>query len=173
MTGGVLFREARREDLSAIVAMLADDPLGAVRERFEDPLPEAYLRAFDTIERDAHQLLIVADRAGKVVGVLQMTFIPSLTWQGSTRALIEGVRVASGQRGLRIGEALVQEAIARARMHGCAIVQLTTDRSRTDAHRFYERLGFRATHVGMKLHLHERSDGSDVPARGQASEDAR
>lgn len=153
MTEPILFRSARQADLSGIVALLADDPLGATRERFEEPLPEAYLRAFSAIDRDPNQDLIVAECAGSVAGVLQLTFIASLTWQGSTRALIEGVRVAAGMRGRGIGEALVREAIARARAHGCAIVQLTTDRSRTDAHRFYERLGFKATHVGMKLHL--------------------
>lgn len=153
MTDPVLFRSARLADLPAIVALLADDPLGATRERLEDPLPNAYLRAFTAIDQDPNQDLIVADRGGVVAGVLQLTFIASLTWQGSTRALIEGVRIASGMRGRGIGEALVREAIARARAHGCGIVQLTTDRSRTDAHRFYERLGFKATHVGMKLHL--------------------
>ena len=153
MSDTTSFRPARRDDLYAIVALLADDPLGAVRERFEDPLPEAYVRAFEAIDSDPGQDLIVAERGGVVVGVLQLTIIASLTWQGSSRALIEGVRVAAGHRGMRIGEALVQEAIVRARRRGCAIVQLTTDRSRTDAHRFYERLGFKATHVGMKLHL--------------------
>lgn len=153
MTDPVHFRSARLADLPAIVALLADDPLGATRERLEDPLPNAYLRAFTAIDQDPNQDLIVADRGGVVAGVLQLTFIASLTWQGSTRALIEGVRIASGLRGMGIGEALVREAIARARAHGCAIVQLTTDRSRADAHRFYERLGFKATHVGMKLHL--------------------
>lgn len=153
MTDPVHFRSARLADLPAIVALLADDPLGATRERLEDPLPNAYLRAFTAIDQDPNQDLIVADRGGVVAGVLQLTFIASLTWQGSTRALIEGVRIASGLRGKGIGEALVREAIARARAHGCTIVQLTTDRSRADAHRFYERLGFKATHVGMKLHL--------------------
>jgi ribosomal protein S18 acetylase RimI-like enzyme len=167
----VTFRSARVEDLTAIVAMLADDALGAARERFDDPLPAVYSRAFEAINRDPNQDLIVAERDGSVAGVLQLTFIASLTWQGSTRALIEGVRVASDLRGMRIGEALVREAIERARRHGCAIVQLTTDRSRADAHRFYERLGFKATHVGMKLHLDARPAGADergvdAPAEG-------
>lgn len=151
------FRTARREDLPSILALLADDPLGAERERLEDPVPDPYVRAFSAIEADPNQEVIVAERDGQVAGVLQLTFIASLTWQGSTRALIEGVRVAAALRGLRIGEALVGEAIERARRRGCRIVQLTTDRSRTDAHRFYERLGFKATHVGMKLHLDDRS----------------
>jgi ribosomal protein S18 acetylase RimI-like enzyme len=153
------FRSARREDLRDIVALLADDPLGAQRERLVDPLPDAYLHAFAAIDADPNQDLVVAERDGRVVGVLQLTFIASLTWQGSSRALIEGVRVAAAARGMRIGEALVREAIERARRHGCRIVQLTTDRSRTDAHRFYERLGFRATHVGMKLHIDDPSGG--------------
>lgn len=160
MTEAVIFRSARRDDLSAIVAMLADDALGATRERFEEPLPDVYVQAFDAIDRDPNQDLVVAERAGTLAGVLQLTIIASLTWQGSTRALIEGVRVASGLRGSGIGEALVREAIARARGRGCAIVQLTTDRSRADAHRFYERLGFKATHVGMKLHLDAAAEGT-------------
>jgi ribosomal protein S18 acetylase RimI-like enzyme len=155
----IRFRSARQDDLSAIVALLADDPLGAGRERLEDPLPDPYVRAFAAIDADPHQDLVVAEREGRVAGVLQLTFIASLTWQGSKRALIEGVRVASGLRGQGIGEALVREAIERARRHGCRIVQLTTDRSRADAHRFYERLGFEATHVGMKLHIDHRSGG--------------
>ena len=153
MSDTTTFRSAGRDDLHAIVALLADDPLGATRERLEDPLPDVYTRAFEAIDSDPNQDLIVAERGGVVVGVLQLTIIASLTWQGTSRGLIEGVRVSAGHRGMRIGEALVQEAITRARSRGCAIVQLTTDRTRTDAHRFYERLGFKATHVGMKLHL--------------------
>lgn len=149
----VRFRRARREDLGAIVAMLADDALGAVRESATDPLPDEYARAFDRIAEDPAQELLVAERGGEVVGVLQLTEIASLTWRGTTRALIEGVRVRSDARGSGVGEKLVREAIDRARARGCGIVQLTTDRSRADAHRFYERLGFHATHVGMKLHL--------------------
>ena len=153
MSAGVHFRRAAHADLRAIVELLADDPLGARRERLAETLPEAYLRAFDAIDADSNQALIVAEREGEVVGVLQLTFIASLTWQGSTRALIEGVRVAASARGAGIGEALVREAIDRSRRRGCRIVQLTTDRTRADAHRFYERLGFAATHVGMKLHI--------------------
>ena len=156
---GLRFRTARREDLPSILALLADDQLGAERERLEDPVPEPYVTAFSAIDADPNQELIVAEHRGQVAGVLQLTFIASLTWQGSTRALIEGVRVAAALRGMRIGDALVREAIERARRHGCRIVQLTTDRSRTDAHRFYERLGFNATHVGMKLHIDDRSGG--------------
>jgi GNAT superfamily N-acetyltransferase len=149
----IRFRSARREDLPAIVALLADDALGATRESATDPLPPEYTRAFDRIASDSGQELVVAEREGDVIGVLQLSIIASLTWRGTTRALIEGVRVRADARGSGVGEALVREAIARARAHGCGIIQLTTDRSRTDAHRFYERLGFHATHVGMKLHV--------------------
>ena len=163
--GGVTtltFRRATAADLPAIVAMLADDPLGATRERFETPLPESYLRAFAEIDADANNELVVAcldgdERAeGAVVGVLQLTFIPYLTHQGSRRALIEGVRVASSHRSAGFGTQLFAWAIARARERGCRMVQLTTDKSRPDAKRFYEALGFTASHEGMKLALDDR-----------------
>ena len=139
--------------------MLADDPLGAKRERFETPLPESYLHAFAEIDADANNELVVAclgGDAGAVVGVLQLTFIPYLTHQGSRRALIEGVRVASSQRSAGFGTQLFEWAIARARERGCRMVQLTTDKSRPDAKRFYEALGFVASHEGMKLALDDR-----------------
>lgn len=147
------FRTAARADLSAIVRMLADDELGRQRERYEDPLPPSYARAFEAIEADPNTELVVAEIGGSVVGVLQLTLVPNLSHQGSWRATIEGVRVESGMRGRRIGQALVEFAIARARERGCLMVQLTTDKRRVDARRFYERLGFRATHEGMKLPL--------------------
>jgi len=150
---GLLFRRAVRDDVPPIVALLANDPLGATRESPTDPLPDAYHLAFDQIDRDPAQELIVAERDGEVVGVLQLTVIPSLTWRGTARGQIEGVRVRADTRGAGVGEAMFREAIARARARGCGIVQLTTDHSRPDALRFYERLGFRATHAGMKLHL--------------------
>ena len=133
--------------------MLADDELGAERERFETPLPPAYLRAFDEIDADPNNELIVACIDDAVVGVLQLTIIPYLTHQGSRRALIEGVRVARAFRSAGIGKALFVWAIARARERGCRIVQLTTDKSRPDAKRFYEALGFVASHEGMKLRI--------------------
>lgn len=150
---GVVFRPAVRADLPAVVALLADDPLGAARERLADPLPDAYYTAFDAIDRDPCNELIIADRGGEIVGVLQLTRIPSLTYQGSWRAQIEGVRVAASLRGEGLGRALVGFAVARARDAGCRLVQLTSDKRRPDAIRFYERLGFRATHEGMKLPL--------------------
>jgi GNAT superfamily N-acetyltransferase len=147
------FRSIRRDDVPLIVAMLADDPLGATRERFEDPLPDCYWRAFAAIERTPSVDILVAELDGAVVGCLQLAFTPGLARQGMTRAQIEAVRVAGSHRGRRIGEAMIEEAIRRARTAGCGLIELTTDKQRPDAHRFYERLGFQATHEGMKLVL--------------------
>ncbi|WP_166385514.1 GNAT family N-acetyltransferase [Catellatospora methionotrophica] len=144
-------RRATLADVPVIVAMLADDPLGATREG--DPADPAYARAFALLDADPHQLLAVAERDGQVVGTLQLTVIAGLSRRGMSRALIEAVRVRADQRGHGTGRQLIQWAIDRARAEGCGLVQLTTDRSRTDAHRFYEGLGFAATHVGMKLAL--------------------
>lgn len=147
------FRLASREDLPAIVAMLADDPIGAQRERYTDPLPETYYQAFEAIAEDPNNELIVALQASQVIGVLQLTFIPCLTYQGSWRVLVEGVRVSKTARRKGIGKRLLQWAIGRARQKGCCLVQLTTDKQRPDALRFYESLGFKTTHEGLKLHL--------------------
>jgi ribosomal protein S18 acetylase RimI-like enzyme len=147
----MIIRRATEEDLPAVVRLLADDPLGATRERFADPLPSAYLAAFTAMEAQIGNELLVAIAEGEVVGCLQLTVIPGISRLGATRAQIEGVRVAVGHRGSGIGEALMQEAIARAMQAGCSLVQLTTDVTRRDAQRFYERLGFGATHVGLKL----------------------
>jgi ribosomal protein S18 acetylase RimI-like enzyme len=150
----VVFRRARRDDLPAVVRLLADDVLGAGRETVSEPLLPAYLQAFDAIESDPNQTLAVAQGAdGRVVGVLQLTFVPSLTHRGGWRAQIEGVRVAAALRSAGVGERMFEWAIDRARERGCRMVQLTTDRARPDAIRFYERLGFVASHVGMKLSL--------------------
>jgi GNAT superfamily N-acetyltransferase len=146
----VIIRRARAEDVPEIVAMLADDPLGAARERPGDP---RYAEAFAELDADPRQLLAVADVGGEVVGTLQLTFIPGLSRVGATRAQIEAVRVRADQRGAGLGQRLVEWAVAKARSRGCVLVQLTSDASRTDAHRFYERLGFTASHVGMKLVL--------------------
>ncbi|MEV5300545.1 GNAT family N-acetyltransferase [Amycolatopsis methanolica] len=143
-------RRARRSDVEEIVAMLADDHLGAQREAPGDP---AYLRAFEAIDADPGQLLVVAERDGDVVGTLQLTFIPGLSRRGATRALVEGVRVRSDQRGGGLGAALMEWAVEESRRRGCTLVQFTSDASRTRAHRFYERLGFEATHLGFKLPL--------------------
>lgn len=149
----LLFRTARRGDLPELVGMLADDPLGARREVFSDPLVAGYGDAFAAIEADPNNELVVVTTDAAIVGMLQITFIPYLTYQGGWRALIEGVRVSSGARSRGVGGAMVQWAIERARARGCIMVQLTTDRTREDALRFYERLGFVASHHGMKLHL--------------------
>lgn len=144
----VEIRRAVADDVPAIVDMLADDPLGSRRERPGDP---AYATAFAAIDADPHQLLAVAVLDGEVVGTLQLTFIPGLSRIGSTRALLEAVRVRADQRGRGLGGELTRWAIDTARERGAALIQLTSDASRKDAHRFYERLGFQATHVGMKL----------------------
>jgi len=146
-------RCAERADLEAIVQLLADDPLGARRERYELPLRESYRRAFDAIAGDPNNELVVACVGGVVAGVLQITYTPGLTYEGGWRATIEGVRVASRLRSAGLGRTLLEWAIARARGRGCRLVQLTTDRSRPAARRFYESLGFVASHDGMKLQL--------------------
>jgi ribosomal protein S18 acetylase RimI-like enzyme len=149
----MIIRQARREDIPPIVAMLADDALGATRERYQDPPPQAYWDAFNAIDSDPNNRLLVAEENGVVVGCLQLTFIPGLSRLGAERAQIESVRIASSQRGSGLGRKLIEEAIAQARVHGSKLVQLTTDKTRMDARRFYEGLGFTATHEGMKLDL--------------------
>lgn len=146
-------RRAQRNDLAAIVRMLADDELGRLRERVEDPPAPGYLAAFDAIEADPNQYLMVAELDGAVIGTLQLTILPGLSYQGGKRALIEAVRVDAPVRGRGIGRQLIAWAIAQARAEGCFLVQLTSHKQRTDAHRFYEQLGFVASHVGMKLVL--------------------
>ncbi len=147
------FRPATEADLPAIVRLLADDPLGATRERFEAPLPEAYGEAFAAIQAQAGNRILVALQDGRVVGCLQLTIIPGLARLGMARGQIEAVRVDETARGQGLGEALFRHAIDEARAAGCGLVQLTTDKTRPDAHRFYERLGFVASHEGMKLKL--------------------
>jgi len=149
----VTFRDAGDGDLRAIIKLLALDPLGATRERFEDPLPAVYGTAFQAIQRDPHNRIVVAEHAGGIVGCLQLTIIPGLTRLAMTRALIEGVRIDDSLRGLGLGRRLFEHAIAIARSEDAGMVQLTTDKSRPEAHRFYESLGFVASHEGMKLVL--------------------
>ena len=149
----VEIRLAEAEDLPAIVAMLADDPLGATREEVTDPLPACYTKAFAEIASDPRNELAVAVQQGAVTGCLQLTFIPGLSRRGAERAQIESVRVARSQRGQGLGRLLFEWAIERARTRGCALVQLTTDKGRSEAHKFYEQLGFVASHEGMKLGL--------------------
>jgi GNAT superfamily N-acetyltransferase len=148
-----VFRRAARSDVPAIVAMLADDELGAKREAFVSPLPGSYYAAFAAINRDPNNELVVAELEGRIVGVLQMTFIPYMTYRGGWRALIEGVRIASEARSRGIGRRLFEWAIDRARQRDCHVLQLTSDKARPDAIRFYESLGFVASHEGLKLHL--------------------
>lgn len=149
--------EAGMADLEVIVTLLADDVLGATRETPPPPLHPGYVAAFRAIEADPHHVILVArsggSDGGRVIGCLQLSILPSLSRRGTSRAQIENVRVAREARGRGVGEKLVQAAIARAREAGCAMAQLTTDRTREAAHRFYERLGFEPTHVGMKLRL--------------------
>ncbi|MEV4582410.1 GNAT family N-acetyltransferase [Nonomuraea jabiensis] len=147
----VLFREARKEDVPAIVAMLADDHLGATREG--DPGDGRYLAAFERIHANPYDELIVAEQDGEVVGTMQLTYLAGLSRLGAERCQIEAVRVAAAARGRGLGGRMIKWAVDRARQRGCAMVQLTSDKSRTDAHRFYDNLGFTASHVGYKLSL--------------------
>lgn len=148
------FRAATQDDLHAVVEMLADDVLGAQRERLEDPLPSAYTEAFEAIERQpGNQVIVAVDDNDNVIGCLQLTLTPGLARLGMTRATIEGVRIARDHRNTGLGEELFRFAIDEARRAGCGLVQLTTDRARPDAHRFYERLGFEPSHIGMKRKL--------------------
>jgi GNAT superfamily N-acetyltransferase len=149
----MLFRAATADDLAVIVALLMDDALGKLREDLGTPVNPRYLDAFAAIARDPNQLLAVADKDGDVVGCLQITFIPGLSRLGMWRGQIEAVRVASTQRGSGVGRAMMLWAIEQCRERGCGLVQLTTDKRRADAHRFYEALGFEASHEGMKLVL--------------------
>lgn len=153
MSNNLEFREATRSDLPAIVRMLAHDRLGGTREEFTDPLPAAYFNAFEHIEADPNNLLLVAMRDDRVVGTLQLTFTPSLSYRGGWRATVESVRTDESLRGQGIGTALMNHAIELSKRKGCVLIQLSTHNTRTDAQRFYTRLGFTASHVGMKLSL--------------------
>src|SRR6478736_3077097 len=147
----VSIRPACREDVAAIVTMLADDRLGSARERVEDPLPASYYEAFTRIERDQNIQLVVAESEGRVVGCLQLAILPGISSQGGVRGLLEDVRVAADCRSRGIGERLVQWAIAEAKTRGCNLVELLTHASRVDAQRFYKRLGFSLSHAGMTV----------------------
>ena len=148
----VTIRRARREDVGVIVAMLADDPLGRARERIEQPLPASYFRAFEALENHPNiQLVVAEEKDGAVVGCLQLCILPGLSSQGASRGLLEDVRVAAHCRSRGIGETLVQWAVTEARGRGCKLVELLTHHTRVDAQRFYSRLGFQPSHVGMTL----------------------
>ncbi|MHB8272184.1 GNAT family N-acetyltransferase [Bradyrhizobium sp.] len=148
----IRIRPALSGDVAAIVAMLADDALGRGRERVADPLPPSYVQAFERVERDPNIQLVVAEgEGGEVIGCLQLCILPGLSSQGASRGLIEDVRVASRYRSRGIGEQLVQWAVAEAQSKGCKLVELLTHNTRIDAQRFYKRLGFQASHVGMTI----------------------
>jgi len=146
----MIFRRATAADLHAIVALLADDMLGATRETPGDPV---YAAAFAAIEADPNQLLAVVEEAGRIVGCLQLSFIPGLSRRGMWRGQIESVRIAASHRGAGLGRRMFEWAIGECRARGCGLVQLTTDKARPDARRFYESLGFTASHEGMKRAL--------------------
>jgi ribosomal protein S18 acetylase RimI-like enzyme len=150
---GLRFRTATRDDLPTMVGLIADDQLGQARDDASLPLDQRYLDAFAAIERDPNQILAVVEQAGAIIGCLQITFIPGISRRGSWRGQIESVRVARSKRSGGIGTAMFDWAIDECRRRGCSLVQLYTDKSRKDAHRFYERLGFKASHEGMKLAL--------------------
>ena len=149
----VIFRLATRADLPSIVRMLADDDLGSQRERHEDPLPDSYYSAFEQIHNDPNHELILAEREGEVIGTLHLMFLPSISFQGGLRAQVESVRVDKRFQSQGIGSEMMKWTLERARQRGAQIIQLTTHKSREDAHRFYERLGFQGSHLGMKFSL--------------------
>ncbi|MFD2098244.1 GNAT family N-acetyltransferase [Flagellimonas iocasae] len=147
-------RQAKKEDVPAIVQMLANDKLGKLREEYRDPLPDTYYHAFDNIFNDPNQeLVVIENENGEVIGTLQLSFIQYLTYQGGIRAQIEAVRVHEDYRGKGIGKQLFQWAIAKSEEKGAHVVQLTTDKKRPEALAFYKSLGFIDSHEGMKLHF--------------------
>ncbi len=149
----LLYRNAVEDDLSELIQMLGDDDLGSKREDSSTPINSKYIDAFNCISSDPNNELIVVRCNDNIVGMLQLTFIPYLTYIGSWRCLVEGVRINSKYRGQSFGKRLFEYAISRAREKDCRLIQLTSDKSRNDAIRFYESLGFLASHEGFKLHL--------------------
>lgn len=174
-TEGLVFETARRSDLPALIALLADDPLGVGRERPGEPPDPCYVAAFDAIAADPNQQLVVV-RPGPgepACGCLQLSFLPGLSRAGAWRGQIESVRIARAWRDRGIGRELFEWAIARCRERGCALLQLTTDRRRTDASRFYESLGFVASHLGMKLDLADVDVAGTAPVAGSDRDGSR
>ncbi len=153
MTETLTFRKATESDLLAIIQMLADDTLGSARESVDSRVSEVYIKAFEKITADTNQELTVVEMNGELVATFHLTFIQYLTHQGGLRAQIEAVRTHSGYRGRGIGKEVFDYAIKRAKDKGCRMIQLTSDKQRPDAIRFYGSLGFKATHEGMKLKL--------------------
>ena len=149
----IVFRTALLVDVPAIVALLADDELGSQRELTGTPLDQRYVDAFKAIEADANQRLVVVADGDEIIGTLQLSFIPGIARMGSWRGQIEAVRIAAHRRDSGLGQRMFEWAISECKSRGCNLVQLTTDKSRTDAHRFYEKLGFKASHEGYKLGL--------------------
>jgi GNAT superfamily N-acetyltransferase len=149
----IIFRVATHTDVPSIVRLLADDELGSLREKYENPISESYYSAYELVDKDPNHELIVAELDGKVIGTLHLMFLPSLSFQGGLRAQVESVRVDTRYQSQGIGSHIMKWAIKRAKLRAAHIVQLTTHKSRADAHRFYERLGFKGTHLGMKLSL--------------------
>ena len=151
MSENVVIRRATSQDVEAIVRLLMDDDLGSQRDSVDDLA--AYMSAFATIEADLNHLLVVMERDGIIIGTQHLTFLPGLSYKGAMRLQIEAVRIASSERGSGLGTALIEWAVERARERDCLIVQLTSNASRIDAHRFYRRLGFEQSHTGFKLKL--------------------
>ena len=148
------FRKATIEDIPQIINMIADDELGKLREDYKDPLPSVYYEAFHNIDNDSNQeLIVIQDTDATIIGTLQLSFIQYLTYQGGVRAQIEAVRIRKDKRGSGLGETLFKWAIQRAKDKNAHLLQLTTDKKRPEAFKFYEKLGFKASHEGMKLHF--------------------
>ncbi len=151
----MILRETVVDDLPAIVALIADDETARHREDLREPLDPRYRAAFDAIDADPNQQLIVAERDGRLIGTMQLSYLPGLSFRGAWRQQIEAVRIAADLRGQRLGEEMIRWAVDQARARDCKLIQLTSTAMRHAAHRFYERLGFARSHVGMKLHLRE------------------
>jgi len=151
----ITFRTATRDDLHAIVALLSDDELAENREKQVggDSVGEEYTKAFDAMEGEHYNHMLLAESDGRIVGALQLVFVPGLSRRGAKRAIVESVRVVSDARGQNVGTALMKEAIRRAREGGCSLLQLTCDNRRSRAHLFYRRLGFTQSHFGFKKEL--------------------
>lgn len=155
---GVMLRRAREDDVPDVVRLLANDQLGATRDGIQDEADRArYVAAFDAIDTDPGELLMVADRGGRIVATFQLSFLPGLARRGAWRSQVEAVRVADHERGTGLGTELMRWAVEESRRRGCTLVQLTSDRTREDAHRFYRRLGFADSHVGFKLRFETES----------------
>ena len=148
------YRKATRADVPKIVQLLANDKLGRQREAYQDPLPEEYFRAFELIDQDSNQeLIVIENQNAEIIGTLQLSFIQYLTYRGGIRAQIEAVRIREDHRGKGLGAELFTWAIQRAKERGAHLLQLTTDKKRPEAVKFYEKLGFTASHEGMKMHF--------------------